>query len=45
MDEQLIQTVTDRAKEWLSDAYDAQTRKDVQAMLDKEDKTELIDGF
>ena len=34
-----------RAKEWLSPAFDEETRKEVQAMLDAEDKTPLIDAF
>jgi phosphoglucomutase len=33
------------AKEWLSPSFDEETRKEVQAMLDNEDKTELIDAF
>jgi len=45
MDEQLIQTVTAKAKTWLGDEYDAETRAAVQEMLDKEDKTDLIECF
>lgn len=45
MDEQLIQTVTERAKAWLSPEFDDQTRATVQAMLDNEDKTDLIESF
>lgn len=45
MDEQLIQTVTARAKAWLGEEYDAETRAAVQEMLDKEDKTDLIESF
>jgi phosphoglucomutase len=45
MDEQLIQTVTTRAKAWLSPEFDAETRVAVQEMLDKEDKTDLIESF
>ena len=45
MDEQLIQTVTARAKLWLGEEYDAETRAAVQEMLDKEDKTDLIESF
>lgn len=40
----LIQ-VTERAKQWLSDSYDAETRAEVQLLLEKEDKTDLIDSF
>lgn len=43
--EELVQQVTEKAKLWLSDKYDEQTRKEVQALLDNEDKTELIDSF
>ncbi|HOQ58358.1 MAG TPA: phospho-sugar mutase [Bacteroidales bacterium] len=42
---QLIKEVTAKAKRWLTEDYDAQTRAAVQAMLDKEDKTELIESF
>ena len=45
MDQELIKMVTDKATEWLSPAYDEETRKEVQAMLDNEDKTPLIDAF
>ncbi|WP_029904639.1 phospho-sugar mutase [Prevotella sp. 10(H)] len=41
----LLMQVTAKAKMWLSDKYDEQTRKEVQALLDKEDKTELIEAF
>ena len=37
--------VTEKATEWLSPAYDEETRKEVQAMLDNEDKTPLVDAF
>ncbi|MBR1547866.1 MAG: phospho-sugar mutase, partial [Prevotella sp.] len=42
---QLIAECTARAKEWLTPAFDEETRKEVQAMLDAEDKTALIDAF
>ncbi|MBQ9650297.1 MAG: phospho-sugar mutase [Prevotella sp.] len=42
---QLIAQCEARAKEWLSPAFDEETRKEVQAMLDAEDKTALIDAF
>lgn len=45
MDQELIKMVTEKAGEWLSPAYDEETRKEVQAMLDNEDKTPLIDAF
>ncbi|MCR4919294.1 MAG: phospho-sugar mutase [Prevotella sp.] len=42
---QLIAQCEARAKEWLSPAFDEETRKEVQQMLDAEDKTALIDAF
>ncbi len=42
---QLIAQCEARAKEWLSPAFDEETRKEVQAMLDADDKTPLIDAF
>ena len=42
---QLIAECTARAKEWLAPAFDEETRNAVQAMLDAEDKTALIDAF
>jgi phosphoglucomutase len=41
----LLIQVTAKAKTWLSDKYDEETRTEVQALLDKEDKTELIEAF
>ena len=42
---QLIQQCEALAKQWLTPAFDEETRKEVQAMLDNEDKTALIDAF
>ncbi|MBR0049442.1 MAG: phospho-sugar mutase [Prevotella sp.] len=42
---QLIAQCEARAKQWLSPAFDEETRNQVQAMLDSEDKTALIDAF
>lgn len=42
---ELLAQVTAKAKIWLSEKYDADTRKEVQALLDQEDKTELIESF
>jgi phosphoglucomutase len=42
---ELIAQYEQRAKQWLSPSFDEQTRKDVQNMLDKEDKTDLIESF
>ncbi|WP_165041301.1 phospho-sugar mutase [Dysgonomonas sp. ZJ709] len=41
----LIAQVTAKAQTWLSDKYDAETKKEVQTLLDNEDKTELIESF
>ena len=42
---QLIAQCEAKAKEWLNPAFDEETRKEVQAMLDNADKTALIDAF
>ncbi len=42
---QLIAQCEAIAKQWLSPSFDEETRKEVQAMLDAEDKTPLIDAF
>jgi phosphoglucomutase len=42
---ELIAQCEARAKEWLSPAFDEETRKEVQAMLDNSDKTALVDAF
>ncbi|MFV0331764.1 MAG: phospho-sugar mutase [Dysgonomonas sp.] len=42
---ELLMQVTTKAKTWLSEKYDSETRKEVQTLLDKEDKTELIEAF
>ena len=41
----LLKQVTEKATQWLSDTYDAETRAAVQAMLDNTDKTDLIESF
>ena len=43
--EALIKQCEAKAQEWLSPAFDEETRKEVQAMLDNEDKSALIDAF
>lgn len=45
MDQELLKQVTAKANEWLSPAYDAATQAEVKAMLEKDDKTELVDSF
>ena len=44
-DEQLLKEVTEKATKWLAPEYDAETRAEVQAMLDADDKTQLIESF
>lgn len=41
----LINEVTEKAKQWLSPAFDTDTQAAVQNMLANEDKTELIESF
>ena len=43
--DQLLQEVTAKAKVWLGEGYDAETRAEVQHMLDADDKTDLIECF
>ena len=45
MANQELLEVRAKAKEWLSETYDEQTRKEVQSLLDNEDSTELVDSF
>jgi phosphoglucomutase len=42
---ELVAQCEARAKKWLSPSFDEATRKEVQAMLDDEDKSNLIDAF
>lgn len=37
--------VKQKAQEWLTDKYDAETRAKVQEMLESDDPTELVDAF
>ncbi len=43
--EELLKEVTAKAQAWLGDGYDAETRAEVQRMLDNPDKTGLIESF
>lgn len=43
--EELLNSVRAKAEAWLSDDYDQDTRVQVQALLDNEDPTELVDAF
>lgn len=45
MDSELLKQVTEKAGKWLAPEYDEETRTAVKAMLDSEDKTELIESF
>ncbi len=45
MDNELLKQCVERAEKWLGPQYDEETRKEVQRMLDAEDKSELIDAF
>lgn len=45
MENELLKQVTEKATKWLSPKYDEETRAAVKAMLDSEDKTELIESF
>lgn len=42
---EVLKSVKAKAAEWLSDLYDAETRAEVQRLLDQEDPSELIDSF
>lgn len=42
---ELLKQVTSKARTWLTDFYDADTQKEVQAMLENADKDPLIDAF
>ncbi len=43
--EDLLKQVTAKAQIWLGDGYDEETKATVRAMLDNEDKTDLIEAF
>ncbi len=43
--QELLKTVITKAQTWLDPKYDEETRKEVQALLDSEDKTPLIEAF
>ena len=43
--EDLLQQVIAKAQVWLGDGYDEETKAAVRAMLDNEDKTDLIEAF
>lgn len=41
----LLQEVKKKAKQWLTETYDEETRKEVKKLLDSDDSTELVDSF
>lgn len=43
--DELLRTVTERAQKWLTPEYDEETRREVEKMLQVDDKTELIESF
>ena len=43
--QELLNQVTAKAQEWLSPAYDVETKAEVKRMLEADDKTELVDSF
>ena len=43
--DELLAQVTAKAMTWINGDYDAETKAEVQRMLDAEDKTELIESF
>jgi len=45
MDNQLLQQCINRAEKWLGPEYDEETRNAVKAMLDADDKTNLVESF
>ncbi|MBP5515205.1 MAG: phospho-sugar mutase [Bacteroidaceae bacterium] len=46
MEQELIRKCEAEAQKWLaSSVYDAETKAQIKAMLDNEDKTELVDAF
>jgi len=44
-EDNLLQQVKDKAQTWLTTEYDAETRAQVQALLDKSDATDLVEAF
>jgi len=42
---ELINAVMEKARQWLSPVYDEQTRSEVKTMMEAEDKTPLIEAF
>ena len=45
MDEQLLKVCEEKARQWLGEQYDEETRAQVREMLEAEDKTPLVEAF
>ncbi|MDR0832829.1 MAG: phospho-sugar mutase [Candidatus Symbiothrix sp.] len=45
MEDLLLKQVQSKANAWLADDYDAETRKQVKALLNKDETTDLIEAF
>ncbi len=43
--QEVLNLVTEKANLWLTGNYDEETKKQVKALLEQEDKTDLIDSF
>ncbi len=41
----MSQEIIDKAKKWLSEPIDTQTKETIQKMIDNQDQTELVDSF
>lgn len=42
---EIFEIVNEKAKSWLEGKYDQETKNEVKSLLEKEDKTDLIDSF
>ena len=45
IDNELLKQVTEKAHQWLGPGYDKQTQEQVRAMLENDDKTDLVESF
>ncbi len=43
--QELVQQVTEKAKKWLTPAYDEKTQEEIKRLISNPDKTELIEAF
>ena len=44
-DQELLKQVTEKAQQWLREGYDPETQAQVRAMLNSNDKSELVESF